>query len=168
MSNRLKEEIEDILYFHRLSPGRSSGGDVEFAAVDNESDLSDEKIRIDAFRYIHVSEDAFDYVEFIFSEVSEKSSFDKYSFCYFDEEKIHKLIDRLVKFNNELGAHDTLDSFCSVWNVYIEKWRSESIQRNYSDTWEYFRFAIRLVFIQLTEFFELCIEEKKTVWMIGI
>ena len=168
MSNRLKEEIDDILYFHRFLPGRSSGGDVEFAAVDNESDLSDEKIRIDAFRYIYVSEDAFDFIELIFSELSEESSFSKYSFCHFDKEKIQTLIDRLAKFDNELAVHDTLDSFCSIWNVYKEKWRSESIQKNYSDTWEYFRFAIRLVCIQLKEFFELCIKEKKSVWMLGI
>ena len=168
MSSKLKEEIDDILYFHRLLPGRSSGGDVEFAAVDKEYELSEEKIRNEAFRNVHVSEDAFDYVEFMFSEVSEESSFSKYSLCYFDEEKIHILIDRLAKFDNQLGIHDTMDSFCSVWNAVNEKWAQEYIQRNYSDTWEYLRFAIRLVCIQLRQFFELCIEEKKTVLMIGI
>jgi len=168
MSNRLKEEIDDILFFHRLSPGRSSRGDVEFAAVDKESDLSDEQIRIDAFRFVYVSEDAFDYMEFIFSEVSEESSFSKYSLCYFDEAKLLTLIDRLANFDNQLCIHDTMDSFCSVWNAVNEKWASEYIQSNYSDTWEYLRFAIRLVCIQLRQFFELCIEEKKTVRMIGI
>ena len=168
MNNSRKQNIEDILDTYWLSPGRSSGGDVEFAAVDNESDLSDEQIRIDAFRYIYVSEDAFDFVEFIFSEVSEESSFSKYSLCYFDEEKIHILIDRLAIFDNQLSVHDTFDSFCSVWNAVKEKWVSESIQRSYSDTWQYLRFAIRLVCIQLRQFFELCIEEKKTVRMIGI
>jgi len=130
--------------------------------------LSDEQIRIDSFRFVYVSEDAFDYVEFIFSEVSEESSFSKYSLCYFDEEKIHILVDRLANFDNQLSVHDTFDSFCSVWNAVKEKWVSESIQRSYSDTWQYLRFAIRLVCIQLRQFFELCIEEKKTVRMIGI
>ena len=77
--------------------------------------------------------------------------------------KIHEGI-----FDNQLSVHDTFDSFCSVWNAVKEKWVSESIQRNYSDTWEYLRFAIRLVCIQLRKFFELCIEEKKSVLMIGI
>jgi hypothetical protein len=166
MSHKLKEDIEDIFSTFRLSPGINSGDDVEFAAVDNKSDMSEKMFKIEGFRYVHLYEDAFDFVEF--REVSGESSFDKYSFCFFDEEKLRALIGRLGKFSTEMGDCVTLDSFCSVWNAVKEKHASESIQRYYSDTWEYLRYAIRLVCIQFTEFFELCIKEKKSVWMLGI
>jgi hypothetical protein len=168
MNNNNKESIQDIIENYRLSLGRDSGGCVELLAVDKGSELLEKPKELEDFRVISIEESAFDFVEFIFREVSEDESFWKYGIYFFDEKKLHLLIERLAKFNIEIEACESLNSFCSVISETTIRGTAEYIQKYYSETWEYLRFSIRLVLIQLCEFFELCIKMKKSVWMLGI